>query len=170
MGSLTSAFHNFIDELSKPEGFTKGDSFESFVKNQLFPSDDYVLMHNTHDYTANKRRFIEDSNNPDFKFRSRKSRKVFWVEAKYRSILYKGAFEFEPDQLRRYKLSNRLTPVYVVIGTDQRPESPKQIFLIPMKDISSKYNTLSRSFLNKYQIPLYSRQGCRKAISAIIES
>jgi len=170
MGTFATAVQKFRDELSKPKGFAKGEAFQCFVKNQLFANNDYDLLYETPDYTANKHRFIDSSKNPDFIFKSRESRKEFWVEAKYRSTLYTGAYEFKPYQLRRYKFISKKTPVYVALGIGQRPESPKQIFLIPMKDISSKYNTLSHHFLNKYQIPLDSMHRCRKAISAIVES
>jgi hypothetical protein len=156
------AARNVIDE---PESFSKGEEFQDFVRSQLFTKDDYDMLDRTPNYTKND--YIESSKKPDFKFRSRKTGKEFFVEAKYRSVLYKGAFEFKPYQLRRYRIINKEAPVYIVIGVG-KPDSPEQVFLIPVKNIRDV--SLVRSVLNEYQIPLNPVQRCKKAIDAIVES
>ncbi len=151
MGVLTRAIRAAWDEANKPETFVKGDEFEGFIRKHLFPHDDYDLLERTHDYTFNKKDFVESSKEPDFKFRSRKNGKVFFVEAKYRSVFSKGAIEWcKPYQLTRYEAINRETPVYIVIGVGNLPSSPEHVFLVPVKHI--KYVRLFRSFLREYEV------------------
>jgi len=166
MAVLTRAIKAAWDEINKPENFGKGEEFQDFVRSQLFTRDDFALLERAPNYTKND--FNESSKKPDFKFRSRKSGKEFFVEAKYRSVLYNGSFKFNYDQLRRYRAINRETPVYYVIGIGQQPQSPGQVFLIPVENI--RYLKLYRSVLNKYPIPLTPAYRCKQAIDAIVES
>lgn len=139
------------DEISKPTSFVKGDEFEDFIRKNLFPVDHYDLVHKTHDFASNRSDYVETSKEPDFKFRSRKSGKEFFIEAKYRSGFYKGAVEWcKPYQLKRYKAIDKETPVYVAIGVGNNPSSPEQVFLIPMRNI--KYARLFESFLRQFQV------------------
>lgn len=139
------------DEISKPTSFVKGDEFEDFIRKKLFPVDHYDLVHKTHDFASNRSDYVETSKEPDFKFRSRKSGKEFFIEAKYRSGFYKGAVEWcKPYQLKRYKAIDKETPVYVAIGVGNNPSSPEQVFLIPMRNI--KYARLFESFLRQFQV------------------
>lgn len=164
LARAVKAARNVIDE---PESFLKGEEFQDFVRSQLFTKDDYDMLERTPNYTKND--YIESSKKPDFKFRSRKTGKEFFVEAKHRSVLYKGAFEFKPHQLRRYRIINEETPVYIVIGVG-RPESPGQVFLVPLGNIGYRYTKLYCSFLDKCQIPLEPVYKCRKVIDDIVES
>jgi hypothetical protein len=163
MAVLTRA--NNIDE-----SIAKGEEFEYFIRKQLFTHDDYDMLERTHDYTSDENEFVESSKNPDFKFRSRKSGKVFFVEAKYRSVLYNGKFTCKSYQFKRYRAIDRKIPVCIIIGVGHQPESPEQVYLIPMKDINVTYFMLFRSFLNKYQIPLTPMHECLKAINVVVES
>jgi len=154
MRILTRAIKAAWDEVSKPEGFVKGEEFERFIRRHLFPNDNYDLLHRTHDYTSNKNDYIESSKGPDFKLRSREFGKEFFVEAKYRSGFYKGAVEWcTIHQLRRYQAINKKTPVYVVIGVGQQPGSPERVYLVPLKRI--RYTRLFHSFLSEYKIPAH---------------
>lgn len=134
------------DEINTPESFVKGDEFESYVQSHLFPKDKYTLLRKTRKYKVNKVDFVESTKEPDYKFKSIKSGRVFFVEAKYRS----SYFECEPYQLKRYKEIDKKTPVYILIGIGQQPSAPEQIFLVPVKDI--EYLRLFRSFLASYEI------------------
>jgi hypothetical protein len=60
-------------EVKKPEAYVKGDEFEDYVRQCLFPRERYDLLHRTHDYRANESDFVEGSKDPDFRFRSRRS-------------------------------------------------------------------------------------------------
>ena len=157
MGTLEKVFKAVSavnDIFSKPESFNKGDEFESFVRSNIYPQNDYTLLHMTHDYTANKNDYIETSKEPDFIFKSRKNGDEFYVEAKFRSRFYKQTIEWcKPYQLKRYKAIeiNKKIPIFVVIGVGAIPKSPLHVYRIPLKDI--KYTKLYLSFLTKYEIP-----------------
>jgi hypothetical protein len=152
MGSFSKIAKYAWDEISKPEGFKKGDEFEDYIRKHLFTKDRFTLLHRTHDYATNKNDYIENTKEPDFKFRAIKTGKEFWVEAKYRSTYYEDKVDCcKPFQLKRYKEIDRQLPVYITLGVEGEADSPAQIFLIPVKDI--KYLRLFRSFLRNYEIP-----------------
>lgn len=144
-----------LDAINKPESFVKGDNFEAYIRAHLFVKDRYELLQRTHDYVTNKDDFIENTKEPDFKFRSIKTGKEFFVEAKYRSVYHENAIEWcKPFQLKRYKEIDKKTPVYVTLGVGKESNSPSQIFFIPVKDI--KYTKLFRSFLKDYEVSVNS--------------
>ena len=68
-------------EMNKPASYVRGEEFEQYVRRYLFPKERYDLVHQTHNYIANKNDFVETSKEPDFKFRSRRSGREFLVEA-----------------------------------------------------------------------------------------
>ena len=146
------------DDINTPESFKKGEAFQDYIRKHLFTKDKFDMLHKTHAYAINKKDFaIEDSIEPDFKFRVKKTGKAFWVEAKYRSTYYKGDMVdcCKPPQLTRYKekeIDEKL-PVYITLGLGGEPDSPDQVFLIPVEDI--KGPKLFRSFLEKnhYEVP-----------------
>jgi len=151
MSILKRVIKAVVSEVTKPDSFVKGDEFESFIRTYLYPKNDYDLLHRTHDYTSNKNDYIETSKEPDFKFKSRKTGREFFVEAKYRSGFYKQAIEWcKPYQLKRYKGIDKKIPISVVIGVGNLPNSPHHVYCIPLKDI--RYTKLFCSFLNKYEI------------------
>ena len=144
-----------LDAINKPESFVKGDDFEAYIRAHLFVKDRYDLLQRTHDYVTNKDDFVENTKEPDFKFRSIKTGKEFFVEAKYRSVYHENAIEWcKPFQLKRYKEIDKKTPVYVTLGVGKKSNSPSQIFFIPVKDI--KYTKLFRSFLKDYEVSVNS--------------
>ena len=139
-------------EMNKPKSYVKGEEFEQYVRKYLFPKERYDLVHQTHDYNANKNDFVETSKEPDFKFRSRRSGREFLVEVKYRSRLYQGAVEWcKPYQFKRYKTIDKAMPVFVAIGLGRIPESPAHVYIVPVKDI--RYPRLFPSFLRDYEVP-----------------
>jgi len=150
MGVFTRAIKAVWNEVNKPETFVKGDEFEEYVRKNIFPPNEYELLAKTHDYISNKKDYVQSSMEPDFKFRSRKKGKVFFVEAKYRSAYFDGKIECKSYQISRYRDINKVTPVYVVVGIGNVPSSPEHIFLMPVKCI--KYVQLFRNFLKEYEI------------------
>ena len=137
-----------------PEGFIKGEAFEKYIRNHLFIKDKFKILHRSHDYATNKNDYIDDSKLPDFKFREKRTGKEFWVEAKYRSTYYEDKVEWcKPFQLKRYKEIDEELPVYITLGLGGEPDSPDQVFLIPVKDIQSSYTKLFLSFLKNYKVP-----------------
>lgn len=131
----------------------KGQAFEHFVKDVIFPKEKYDLIHQTHDFTQNKNRYIEDSKNPDFIFRCLKSKKEFHVEAKYRSGFDSNnklkTIEFH--QFNRYKsLETFERPVLLIIGFEGSASNPKNISLIPIRKLM--YLEAYWSFLKNFKI------------------
>jgi len=144
-----------IDEINKPEGFVKGDEFEAYIRSHILVKDRYYLLHRTHDYRTNKDDFVENSKEPDFKFRAIKTGMEFFVEAKYRSEYHDNAIEWcKLFQFKRYKEIDKKVPVFITLGVGKESNSPGQIFFIPLKDI--KYTKLFRSFLKDYEISVNS--------------
>jgi len=138
-----------VDEINKPESYVKGEDFERYVSTKLFPAEKYELLHQTHNYTTNKERYVDESKEPDFKFRSKINNKEFYVEAKYRKYYHENAIPWCNEyQLKRYQTIDKDIPVFIVLAVGGEPSSPDELFLIPMRNI--KYTTLFRSFLTKY--------------------
>ena len=152
MSSLSKIVKFAWDEISKPEGFKKGDEFEDYIRKHLFTKDKFIILQRTHDYATNKNDYIENTKEPDFKFRAIKTGKEFWVEAKYRSTYYEDKVEWcKPLQLKRYKDIDKKLPVYITLGVGGEAGSPSEIFVIPVKDI--RYLKLFRSFLRDCKVP-----------------
>jgi len=140
-----------IEEFKKPDSHVKGDDFEYYVEDYMFFKDNYKLIHKTQDYTANKNRYIEESKEPDYKFKSIKTGKEFFVEAKYRSRFHDDTVNWCTfPQLKRYQEIDKNTPVYLALGIGGFANKPNSIFFIPLKDI--KYTKLFRSFLKRYEV------------------
>ncbi len=139
-----------IGEWNKPDSHVKGDDFENYVEDYLFFKDNYKLVHRTQDYTANKNRYIEESKEPDYKFKSIKTGKEFCVEAKYRSQFSDAVEWCTFPQLKRYQEIDKKTPVYLALGIGGSAYKPDYVFFIPIKDI--KYTKLFHSFLKRYEV------------------
>jgi hypothetical protein len=139
------------NEITTPKTYRMGEEFQDYVRNKLFPKDKYTILHRTHDFVTNKDDFVESTSEPDFKFKSISSGRMFFVEAKYRSDYYHGVIEWRKQyQLNRYQEINQRTPVFVVLGVGGKPDAPNQVFLMPVRDI--KYSKLFRSFLKSFEI------------------
>ena len=152
MGVIDRALKAAWYELTKPASYVKGDEFERFIRNILFPGAHYELLYKTYDYSTSRAFSIESSREPDFRFRTIKSGLEFFIEAKYRSRFYYGKIEWcKPYQLRRYQVINKEIPIFIVIGVEGKPTAPEQVYLLPLRHI--KYTVLFRSFLRKYEVP-----------------
>ncbi|MFC1951544.1 hypothetical protein ACFLYI_00690 [Chloroflexota bacterium] len=66
-----------LDEINKPETFVKGDNFEAYIRDYIFVKDKYNMIQRTHDYSTNKNDYVENTKEPDFKFRCIKTGKDF---------------------------------------------------------------------------------------------
>ena len=120
----------------------KGDRFEKFVLNEIFIDKLFDLVEMTQGFKSNSERFEERSLNPDFLFRDKRTKEEFWIEAKYRSNLFKNekgktVCEICKNwQLTRYKEVEKSTEkkVYICLGLGNDPRTPKSIYLIHVKD------------------------------------
>jgi hypothetical protein len=148
---LSKGLKAMNDELSKPESFAKGDAFEEYVREYVFPKDKYELINRTHSYQDNKDDYIETSLHPDFTFRCIQTGKEFYVEAKFRvGEYYKNKIEWcKQYQLKRYKqIERKEKPVFLCLGIGDSPTRLSEVFIIPMSKIN--YTGLFDSFLDKY--------------------
>lgn len=152
MGILSKIYKGIkagINEINKPESFTKGEDFEKYVREIVFPKDKYDLIQKTHSYQDNKGDYIERTLYPDFLFRCKKTKKEFYVEAKFRANLFKNKIQWSNDkQLKRYKDINKTKTVFLCLGFKGTPKSPEQIFIIPISKI--KFKGLYESSIKNY--------------------
>jgi hypothetical protein len=80
---LGKGIQAMIDEAMTPESFKIGEQFEEYVREAIFTNTNYDLVERTHNYKSNSRDYVESSLKPDFKFRDRKTKREFYVEAKF---------------------------------------------------------------------------------------
>ncbi|AIJ05347.1 hypothetical protein JH146_0497 [Methanocaldococcus bathoardescens] len=158
---MVSIIKKFIKKLTLPEdeyrkwlAHQKGEEFESFVLNNLFPEKYFELLDMTHNFETNSKRYVKKSLKPDFLLKDKKTGKIFYVECKYRSKLYQEKFHWAKDkeQFQRYKdiESNENIPVYIAMGLGGTADNPERIFLMPLKEI--KYPALFPSVLRDWEI------------------
>jgi len=151
MGIISKLITTAIDEFLKPVSFKKGEAFEEYLRDRIFPEELYTLFHQTHGYEQNDKRFVESSLLPDLGFYPVRTKKKFYVEAKYRSSFVGDKLEWAKDyQLKRYREIDRDTPVFIAIGLGGEPKHPDKLFLIPVSHI--KYTGLFGSFLKPYEL------------------
>ncbi len=138
--------------IDKPLSFQKGEDFENYVRDRIFTNEHFTIVDRTHNYEMNVKDFIENSLNPDFLFRCKKSKKVFYTELKYRNhINAEGKYEWcNYRQLLRYKKFGLQTTTFIILGLGGLSTAPKDIALIPIEEI--KYTALFPSFVNRYLI------------------
>ena len=133
-----------------PATRVRGNEFEYFIREKLFPDKKFELLQKAYDYLT-KNDFVEDSETPDFQFKSRRRGRAFFVEAKFRYGFYGGSIEWcQPRELKRYHEIDSRVPVYVVLGIGLHALAPQKLYLFPVKDIRT--TELRRSFLDQYKI------------------
>tara|TARA_Y100001970_G_C13652630_1_gene564349 strand:- start:46 stop:546 length:501 start_codon:yes stop_codon:yes gene_type:complete len=142
-----------FNEIDKPESHAKGEAFEQYVRDCIFPKEKFIKLSQTHSYNTDKDDYTESSLEPDFELECKKSGKSFFIECKYRSNYYDNAIEWcKKYQLNRYKDINRDIPVFIAIGVGNTPDEPYDLYVIPVKHI--KYTNLFKAFLSDYRIML----------------
>ena len=138
-----------IDKFIIPESFEKGEKFEKYLREKIFTKEKYIMVDRTHNYEINKNDYVESTLKPDFKFRNLSSKKVFYVEAKYRSNLYDDGIKWSnPEQILRYLKYSKEMPLFVAIGFGGKPDLPDNIFLINLTDNTPI--TIKRQDLGNY--------------------
>ena len=140
MGLLGELFEDITGKCDRPE--IKGGRFENFVFDEIFNDKLFGLIEMTRDFDSNSKRFEERSMNPDFCFRDKRTGDEFWIEAKYRSGMFKNkkgqnVCEIcKPWQLERYKEVEKSSgkKVYICLGLGDDPRYPETVHLIAVKD------------------------------------
>lgn len=141
-----------IEEAITPQSFKMGERFEEYVREFLFVASYYDILERTHNYKTNKD-YVESSLKPDFKFRDRRTKREFYVEAKFRTGLYNNKICWcNEKQLTRYLSYDMQTPVFVLIGMGEDPKTPEFLSLLPLA--KAKYTGLFPSHAEKFEIQL----------------
>jgi hypothetical protein len=132
-----------------------GYEFEKFVVD-LFSEQFYKLKFWTSDKSSNKNVSAENNIYPDLliQFKYKENTRNFAVECKYRSNLINNAFTFEERQLENYRQFERENnvQVFIIIGVAGSPNSPKDFFIIPLKEIQSPIVSLEKLKLWKFPL------------------
>jgi len=138
MSLIKRIFQATYNEITKPSSFTKGEEFEEFVINELFPKHLYKILEKTHNYNETKYNFIESVLNPDIKFQCKKTKKVFWIECKFRTDWDTNNMidAVSENQLKRHQKIKE--PVFFVIGLGENPKKIEDLYLIPISKIYPK--------------------------------
>jgi len=143
-------FFSFFKILFTPQSFKTGEKFEHYIRKKLFTERYFQLVEKTYGY-GNKGVNYVKSVNPDFKFFDRRTKRFFFIEAKYRKSFYKGQLSWCTEkQLEHYHQCNRETPVFIVLGVGGEPWRPAFVALIPLYKVN--FTTLYLSFAEKYKI------------------
>lgn len=149
---LTRSLKAGFKEFFKPDSFVKGEAFEEYARKYIFQKSKFYLDHRSHDYSDNKDDYIKTSLGPDFTFTSKKSKRQFSVEMKFRSRYYDGAIEWcKGYQFKRYKEFDKKLPGFVLLGLEGKANDPDKLFLFPVCKV--KYSKLFKSVLNEFEIP-----------------
>jgi hypothetical protein len=132
--------------------FLIGKAFENYVREHLFPYEQFELLEKVPEYTGDRKHFAQNALNPDYKFKDRKTGQIFFVEVKFRSRR-KKCNEIRwtyPAQLYRYLSFNRCTPTFVLLGVGGSPESPELTALIPVEQ--AQYTSLFIKTIKRFNI------------------
>lgn len=139
------------DEVLKPASFVKGEDFENYVREVVFPKQHYKLVNRTHNYQTNKEDYVDNSLLPDFELQCLETKKKFHVEVKFRKGTYNKNDKIEwckSYQLKRYKSIDKAQPVFLAMGIGDSPKKPDEVFIIPMSSIN--FCEFYDSFLDRY--------------------
>ena len=142
----------FFAELHKPGSFVREEDFELYVRDIVFPSGKYQLVHRCHSHHDNKEDYIVSSLLPDFGFRCEETGKMFYVEVKFQQESFTNdKMEWlKPYQLERYrKLDKENHPIFLVLGLGGNLQKPEGIYIIPVSKVKF---THFHDGLDKYKV------------------
>ena len=123
------------------ESQIKGDQFERYVEEIIFPEAHYELIYKTSDGNQNFRRYARKSMEPDFQFRCRVTGKEFHIEAKWRAKPYMDKYQvLSGQQFNSFpNLHSEAIPIFVVFGYGGLASDPDYVSFIPLKAIEAPY-------------------------------
>lgn len=96
-------------ERTKDKNFKFGEEWEEEVREVFFVAPWYDLLEKTHDYSQNKKDYVKSSQNPDYKFLCKTTKRPFYIECKARNItdLLKKSKESLDESERLEKLDKK---------------------------------------------------------------
>lgn len=127
---------SYFESNLQSEYVEKGDKFEKYVVDR-FDDRFFSIVEWTTDMSRKHNRFVESDCNPDLVIRDRKTNEIFCIECKYRSHLINGYFNWSyPEQMNRYfsYAHERRIPFHVVLGFGGSPDSPSDVFCVPLEE------------------------------------
>jgi hypothetical protein len=135
--------------------YEMGANFEGYVQN-LFSENEWAISKTAGDLSRKLGRKVEQDSEPDFVMRHKKENRLFAIECKFRSNLWKGKEEYGLLWAPRYKIHNynrfwkkEKIPVFIVIGLSGLPSAPQHLFLIPLPHLPHQF--ISESRLKKFE-------------------
>lgn len=136
---------------SKDINKEKGNDFEAFIV-KMFNAEYFSLKEWAGDKYVDGI-YAESTLNPDliYEFKYKSKNYPLAVECKYRASFKDDKIVFSyPEQLERYKEfeKEKKIPVFIAVGVGGSAKSPKELFIIPLRNITS--TTLYRDKLAKY--------------------
>ena len=134
------------------ENKAKGDAFESFIVKQF--NKKYFTLQEWRGDKYVDGNYPVSNHFPDLEvsFELKDTKDHFAIECKWRKDYFKGAIDWAEDyQLNNYKEYAQKTklPVFVVIGVGGEPANPKELFIIPLKEI--QFMSLYKKTLEPYR-------------------
>ena len=135
-------------EAAKMPDPVKGEKFDRYVRDVLFPQELYELRY---DYEDTRDDYISHSKLPDHKYRSINEGIEFFVETRCRARFQDRILEWcKFFELKHYQEIDNIIPVLIAIGLGGKPSAPERAFLVPVKHI--KFVKLYPLLLQKYEI------------------
>lgn len=135
---------------NKPASLVKGSEFGRYVKEIMFPPQDYELVHDSHENEKGTTDPALSAGLPDFLFRSKREGLEFFIETKYRSSFQDRILEWGKFfELKHYREIDTITPVIIAIGLGGRQEAPERVFLVPVKHVM--FVKLYPALMHKYE-------------------
>ncbi|MBU2461649.1 hypothetical protein KKH65_02100 [bacterium] len=135
--------------------YKMGVDFEGYVQN-LFSQEEWTIAKTAGDLSRKLGRKVEQDSEPDFVMRHKRKNRLFAIECKFRSNLWRGKEEYGILWAPRYKIRNynrfwekEKIPVFVVIGLSGTPSDPEHLFLIPLPYL--RYQFISENRLKKFE-------------------
>lgn len=135
--------------------YKMGVDFEGYVQN-LFSQEEWTIARTAGDLSRKLGRKVEQDSEPDFVMRHKGKNRLFAIECKFRSNLWKGKEEYGILWAPKYKIRNynrfwekEKIPVFVVIGLSGTPSAPQHLFLIPLPYLPHQF--ISENRLKKFE-------------------
>ncbi len=135
--------------------YEMGANFERYIQN-LFSEEEWTIAKTAGDLSRKLGRKVEQDSEPDFVMRHKGENRLFAIECKFRSNLWKGKEEYGILWAPKYKIRNynrfwekEKIPVFIVIGLSGIPSAPQHLFLIPLPYLPHQF--ISENRLKKFE-------------------